>query len=115
MDESASETNDCVDWVTSLRVGAAFDSWALRNAFASSTIAVASAGVNSGNTVGAMVNSVGSRTSSQEMKKRSSFARASGVASTWSTVDCTSPGVARPVPGLADDRPTVSGGASASV
>src|SRR6185503_9215012 len=108
MDESASETNDCVDWVTSLRVGAAFESCALRNAFASSTIAAASAGVNSGNTVGAMVNSVGSRTSSQETKNRSSLARASGVASTLSTVACASPAEV-------NDRPTVSGGASASV
>ncbi len=49
------------------------------------------------------------------MKNRISFARASGVASSRSTVFATSSAVARLAAGAADDRPTVSGGASASV
>jgi hypothetical protein len=62
-----------------------------------------------------MVNSVGSFTSSHEMKNRISFARASGVASSLSTVCATASDDPRLAAGEADDRPTVSGGASASV
>ena len=100
--------------MTSFERGRRLDSCAFRNARVSSTTAAATAGVNSGNTVGAIVNSSGSLTSSQERKKRISLARASGVASTWSTGSATSSALGRSA-GVADDRPTVSGGASASV
>ena len=78
MNATRSDTKDCVDCVMSLSVGAALGQLVLEEARASPRPRpAATAGVNSGKTLAAIVNSSGSLTSSQAMKKRSSLSRAS--------------------------------------
>ncbi len=81
----------------------------------SSTTAAATAGVNSGNALAAIVNWSGSLTSSQARKNRINLSRACGEARTRSKVARASSGVPRYASGVADESPIASGGPSASV
>ena len=66
--------------------GAALPSCCVRKDLVSATTAAATAGVNSGKALAAMLNWSGSFTSSQARKNRISLSRAAGEASTWSIV-----------------------------